>query len=55
MNELTHEQKVKCMIAFINHVGIDEAANFIVHLQNSVEGLTANNQSFIKAYRKGKQ
>lgn len=47
------EDKFLGTLAFVNHVGLEEAARFIINLQNAVDGLQKNNESFVKAFRNG--
>ena len=49
---LTFEQKVHIQTQFHRLIGERQAAEFAVHLQESIDGLQANNDTFVAAYRK---
>jgi len=48
---LTFEEKVQCQIMFHREIGEVQSAKYAVHLQEAVDGLSANNESFVRAYR----
>ena len=48
---LTFEEKVQCQIMFHREIGEVQAAKYAVHMQEAVDGLSANNDSFVRAYR----
>lgn len=50
-NELTREERIMVMKAFIQNIGIDKAAAFLLDLQDSIDGLSRNNQAYVEAYR----
>lgn len=50
--EVTFEDKVLGTILFINSVSKRELAEFIVNQGEAIDGLTKNNDSFVKAFRK---
>ena len=52
MNVLTFEEMVTVQMAFNKNVGEKTAAEFTVHLQQAVDGLTENNQAFAHEYRR---
>lgn len=43
--------RIKAIIKFIELVGIEETANFIVNQNLAIDGLQKNNQSFVDAYK----
>lgn len=49
--ELSFNEKVEATIKFMQLVGNEETAKYIVHQQEAIDGLTANNQSFINSFR----
>jgi hypothetical protein len=50
-NELTREERITVMKAFVQNVGADKAAAFLVDLQDAVDGLSRNNAAYVEAYR----
>jgi hypothetical protein len=46
------EEKIKVMELFILHHTTRQIAEFIVNLEDAVEGLTQNNKSFQEEFRK---
>jgi hypothetical protein len=49
-DNLTFEEKLMVQIAFNKSVGEDDAARYAVHLQESINGLTANHEAFVAEY-----
>lgn len=50
MTELPEDKKVECMITFIKHVGVKEAAKFICAQQDAIDGLTKNNRQLAEGF-----
>lgn len=50
--ELTRADRIKVMRAFLLDVGISRSADFLVGLQDAIEGLTANNQAYVEYFKK---
>ena len=51
MNEkLTFDEKVNVQITFNACMGVKGAAEFAVHLQETIDGLTNNNETFRQGY-----
>jgi hypothetical protein len=49
--QLTREERVLVMKAFIRNIGEDRAAAFLLDLQDSIDCLNRNNQAYVAAYR----
>lgn len=50
-NSEDFKQRVQAYIMFFRQIGILDAAKYCVHQDATIAGLTANNESFAKAYR----
>ena len=48
---ITFEEKVEAMIMFNRQIGERKAAEFAVRLDDVVENLGRNNESFVQAFR----
>jgi len=49
---LTKEERIRMMEVFIQRHTIKEIAEFMVNLQDSVDGLSQNVHAYVEAYRK---
>jgi len=49
---LTFEERVHVQKVFNREIGEQKAAEFAVHLQESIDGLQSNNQAYVEEYRR---
>ena len=50
-DEITFEDEVRVTKIFLQQLGWDKAAEFVVHQNETIKGLQKNNDLFVKAYK----
>ena len=51
-HDFAESDEIKAILKFINLVGLEETAKFIMFQKQAVDGLQKNNQTFIDAHKK---